>query len=173
MGQEAHADSAGHRVNLPDPQASRSHGTRHGHEGAHPHPHLGTSVRPNLLLSSYFPLTTPLDCSLTEFGISLSPVPKTINGRILPPPTIEYLDPRRPPPNAPPQTVAVQPSQGAWQMRFARGEFDQKFMKGADIASLAIIVSDQRDVQAITNFLTIGNCNKLGAYPPLSFRSRY
>lgn len=195
MGEEAHPGSAGYRIDLPDPQAPSKDGIDGSDEAAHPSTDFGASVRFSFSSSSLLhssstytsippfsrgrpfalrrrSLSISLDTRLTfsssnslvEFGVSLSPVTKTINGRILPPPTIEYSDPSSAQ-NAPPRTVAVQPSQGAWQMRFSRGQFEQQFVKGASVESIGIIVSDERDKQGLLNFLTalLGNCFKLGS----------
>ncbi|GAA6006250.1 hypothetical protein JCM10207_000576 [Rhodosporidiobolus poonsookiae] len=95
---------------------------------------------------------------LTEFGVSIDPSRKSIEGRILPPPGIEYNIP------GVRQTTQVQPSDGKWMMRFSRGVFDQAFVTGGAINSVGIIVSDGRDQANAVNFVMrlFGKAHDLG-----------
>ncbi|GAA5979843.1 hypothetical protein JCM11641_002711 [Rhodosporidiobolus odoratus] len=88
---------------------------------------------------------------LNDFGVTVSPLRKRIFGRILPPPTIEYMDPN--PPAGRPPYVPVTPQDGAWMMRGRGDRFQQKFAKGVQLASAAVIVNNHREKDSAMGFL--------------------
>lgn len=83
---------------------------------------------------------------LAECGILIESDPKTVDGRLLAPPTIEYATRDKRGRSSGHTKVAPNPADGSWMMRFARGVFAQGFIHGGmEINSLAIIQPSRAD----------------------------
>ncbi|GAA5927384.1 hypothetical protein JCM10213_003456 [Rhodosporidiobolus nylandii] len=91
---------------------------------------------------------------LSTFGVALRDQRKLIEGRILNPPVILYRDPNRAAPaDGPPPTTDVMPDKGEWQMKCRGGNYDQVFIKGAELNSVAIVVERAADAEPMRNFV--------------------
>ncbi|GAA6033321.1 hypothetical protein JCM8097_006691 [Rhodosporidiobolus ruineniae] len=86
---------------------------------------------------------------LIQFGVILDPRKTIVRARVLKPPTVEYLRS-----NGSNQIEPVQPSQnGDWRMDCRGGHYQQNFVKGARLDSLAMIAESERDASDLANFI--------------------
>lgn len=89
---------------------------------------------------------------LIECGIVVGMDPKTVDGRLLAPPVVEYM--KRDPNGSPLGYTRVCPRDGGWNMNFARRAFEQEFVYGGKrIDSVAVILASRSDGQKTTAFL--------------------
>ncbi|GAA5886838.1 hypothetical protein JCM5296_006416 [Sporobolomyces johnsonii] len=105
---------------------------------------------------------------LDQFGVSIGPNPKTLVARVLPPPCIDYLGlpagPASPPRPLP--SVSVEPDDGEWQQHYSRqtGIVNERFVNGAALSSLAVIVQSGHDTKTAHAFVAqlLKRCAALG-----------
>lgn len=104
------------------------------------------------------------DPILARFGISIGISPKSVIGRIVHPPQIEYRSPQ-----GGGQNPRLSPEDGSWMMNWAGRGFDQWFIRGAQIRSYAIITPNARDVRRIEEFFEalMQKAALIGEFPTL------
>ncbi|GAA6033309.1 hypothetical protein JCM8097_006685 [Rhodosporidiobolus ruineniae] len=83
---------------------------------------------------------------LTAFGFSISPNPTIVRGRVIEPPTIAYS------PGAD-KSGDLAPQGAQWKLVKNKGEFAKKFIVGAEISSIAMVVENEAHVQLLVSFI--------------------
>lgn len=93
--------------------------------------------------------------SLDQFGVSIGPQPKQVNGRVFTPPTIEYH-----------RGSTSRVAQGSWKVE-PRGR--QQLLQPARLASFGVVIGPGRvDPEAVYHFLCamLGEARSLGLSVP-------